>query len=249
MRAGGWLRYVASLGGQTFRRIYGSLSRDRGKIEGIPSADGATDPQSSNAQTVEFDADRPINEKSRDRLGFAQIAEKLSRAVVSSGVSDGLVVGIEGRWGSGKSSILNLLCTGLESESKVSVIRFEPWIVGDRDRMVEILLGYLAGAVALVEKRSQSKLKKTADDALLLSEKLRKYGASASRGLSPIAKLAGVFGVPFADLIGKSLDTGADILGQGSKAKSLAFQKNELISGLRDLDHKFVVIIDDLDRL
>ena len=115
--------------------------------------------------------------------------------------------------------------------------------------MVEALLNDLATAVAKVEQRTQGRLKKTTDTALLLSTKLRRYGASASRGLSPIAKLIGLFGVPYADLAAKGLDRGADILGRDAKAKPLALQKAELMSGLRKLDHKFVVVIDDLDRL
>ena len=52
---------------------------------------------------------RPLKPGEADRLGFRQIAEKLAAAIVAQSASDGLVLAIEGSWGSGKSSMVTLL--------------------------------------------------------------------------------------------------------------------------------------------
>ena len=92
-----------------------------------------------------FDPDRPIENPEADRLGFAEIAENLAKSVVSNGARKGFVIGIEGKWGSGKSSILNLLAAHLRKVEDITVLRFDPWVVGDRDSMVAALMGRVRG--------------------------------------------------------------------------------------------------------
>ena len=74
-------------------------------------------------------ADRPISGKSEDRLGRGPFAARLARAIASWKGDEGLVVGLYGSWGSGKSSVKNLV---LEELSNVEagapeILEFNPW--------------------------------------------------------------------------------------------------------------------------
>ncbi len=193
---------------------------------------------------IDFDGDRPIDNPDADELGFGIIAERLATSVRSSGAKDGLVIGIEGQWGSGKSSILNLLCIRLTGPN-VSVVKFDPWIVSDRDSMVAALIGDIAKAVDSLSPRSKKAAKKTAE----LATMMRAYGAATSRRLVSAVNLAGLAGVPFMEAIGKALEEGGKLLEKDKKPTSIIQLKAELVRRLRSLQHRFVVVVDDLDRL
>ena len=103
------------------------------------------------SKKTDFNCDRPIHAADQDRLSFSAIADKLAVSVLSAGASEGLVIGIEGSWGSGKSSILNLLCSNIEKGAQnATVIRFDPWVVGDRDNMIAALMAKLTRVTGLI---------------------------------------------------------------------------------------------------
>ncbi len=94
----------------------------------------------------EFDPDHPISSGHKeDRLGFRSVANMLASSLLTQATSHGLVVSIEGVWGSGKSSLVNLLADELKKnqERAPETVRFEPWLVGDRDGMLVELMSDL----------------------------------------------------------------------------------------------------------
>jgi len=144
---------------------------------------------SSATSRASLDPDRPIESIEADRLGFADIAENLAKAVASNSAQRGFVIGIEGAWGSGKSSILNLLGIHLQKVDDITVLRFDPWIVGDRDSLVSSLIGDLATAIEETRNKKDGVVGKAKAGAKDLASQLRSYGATTSRGLSRLAQL------------------------------------------------------------
>lgn len=61
--------------------------------------------------------------------------------------STGLVVGLTGEWGLGKSSIINMLAERLESMEQVVVTTFNPWLFKGRDELVEAFFNALRRAL------------------------------------------------------------------------------------------------------
>ena len=53
--------------------------------------------------------DRALQAGDEDRLGFRQIAARIATSLVDHASDGGLVVGINGAWGTGKSSLLSIL--------------------------------------------------------------------------------------------------------------------------------------------
>jgi len=100
-----------------------------------------------------MDADRPIRRHEEDRLGFSPVAEHLARVIVDQSAKDGLVFGIEGKWGSGKSTLVNLTIDTLKrlTTNPPEIIEFSPWLVGVRDDLLHHLFDELATAASRIE--------------------------------------------------------------------------------------------------
>ena len=100
-----------------------------------------------------MDGDRPITRREDDRLGFASVAEHLARAILGLPASQGFVFGIEGKWGSGKSTLINLTVEALKvhGDAAPEVIAFSPWLVGDRDELLRSLFDELAAAAVNID--------------------------------------------------------------------------------------------------
>lgn len=81
-----------------------------------------------------FDADRPIQNSSQDRLNRTQFANYLARAILDQPEPESMVIGLIGEPGSGKTSLLNLvseeICYAVANmfdEEKPIVFYFNPW--------------------------------------------------------------------------------------------------------------------------
>ena len=76
--------------------------------------------------------DRPIEGRSRDLLGRAPFAENLAKAILNYAYKDTLVIGLYGAWGSGKTSIINMVIEYAENPSNRRtdqsqvIVRFNP---------------------------------------------------------------------------------------------------------------------------
>jgi Predicted P-loop ATPase len=87
--------------------------------------------------------DRPIKKGSEDRLGYRQFSETLAHAIRVQPIEEGIVISVNGSWGSGKSSVVNMTLEALgkqerqlPKEKRSVVIRFEPWLVTGQTNLV-----------------------------------------------------------------------------------------------------------------
>jgi KAP family P-loop domain len=195
-------------------------------------------------ENSELDSDRPLQSEKSERFGFTQIAEKLAESVISAAASDGMVIGIEGKWGSGKTSLLNLLQLAIAKKQpdQVAVISFSPWISGDKDGFVSQLLVLLSEEI---DRRSKPESKNSKSE---LADNLLKYGAQAGHGLAPFLKLAG-FVMPGFGAAAEGATITANLLESWRKEKSVFDRKREISDQLAAQDVRFVILLDDLDRL
>src|SRR6516164_3772907 len=91
--------------------------------------------------------DRPLDSGDEDKLGFREVAERIATSLVDHASEDGLVIGVEGAWGSGKSSLLFLIgdeLGNLPKDQQPTVINFRPWLIGNRDALITSLFGELS---------------------------------------------------------------------------------------------------------
>ena len=98
--------------------------------------------------------DNPIRTKGDDLLNRSplavHIAEGVKRLAFHSS-SESFVIGIEGNWGSGKTSLINLVLEHLKS-SDVLIIKFNPWNFSDQNELITDFFDSIADALRQAEK-------------------------------------------------------------------------------------------------
>ncbi|CAN7620003.1 KAP family P-loop NTPase fold protein [Rhizobium sp. LjRoot258] len=196
-----------------------------------------------------FNGDRPIQSQGEDLFGFAALADRIAESLTSQAANKGFVFGLEGKWGSGKSSLLSLTLLRLRDmdRTKVAAVEFRPWLIGDRDQLLTALFEDLAKAIAELQHASGDATGTTKQAAEDVVEQVKSF----ARHLGPVGKLAGVAGlfVPGASVIGDVLEKVATAAAVQTEGPTLVAQKEKLAKALLDLDCRIVVAIDDVDRL
>lgn len=197
--------------------------------------------------------DRAIRNNDEDRYGFTHIATELARAIKEIGREGSAVIGIEGAWGTGKTSLLNLLRTALdkEQEARTFVLNISPWLDGSDTPLVASLLLPVAGIIAEEEESRLSAKERTAlkrKKALTgTAQTLMDYTRATARNLAPVAQIAAVIpGVPNAS---GALNAVADSRWLKEKEKTTADMRAEIAQKIEELDLSFIILLDDLDRL
>lgn len=203
----------------------------------------------------------PVSRDEDDRYGFTTVADGLAESILALDDDDGTVIGIEGRWGAGKTSLLNLLLARLRSASPTGthVIHFSPWLSGPGGNLAEALLLPVAGILQQTESQREEadrRLRKRIVRWWKKQEKSRnagtalevlKYVQQTSGHLAPLADLAGNV-LPGFGLAAKGMDALAK-LDLSAHGKTAAELRGDIESRLDALRLTFVVVIDDLDRL
>lgn len=183
--------------------------------------------------------DRPIADPADDRLGRDGFVARLARALVTpDGRASGVVVGLTGPWGSGKSSLLNLLDAAIRRQHPPAVVvRFDPWLVSGRD---DVITQFFAELLATIKAVGTSD-GQSGDTLLDLGAKLAGY----AKDLAPAAALFSM--VPGVGTTAAGAAKVAETL--LSRDRSLAAQHRELADMLAGVDVPIIVLIDELDRV
>lgn len=197
--------------------------------------------------------DTPIKAREQDLIGRIPFAERLADILKSAAGPESLVIGLYGPWGSGKTSVINLVENALsrkddDGKAGVSVVRFEPWNYLTAEQLLAQFLKEVEGALdkdAYGRRKLFGKLRGKRPEVLnafaAYSEALlMTAGAAASLAGAP---LAGVAVPAFGNRLTSRLRKSAD------RAGSVSAKKQRLEEELLKFDGRVVVIIDDIDRL
>ena len=199
----------------------------------------------------------PIADPTDDAFGRGEFVNRLARIIRGRRDSGSFVVGLYGPWGTGKSSVLNLLEKRLRhyrhtaTKDEVVVIRFNPWNFADEQQLVRSFFRTLADH--LDEPSDIVKAKA----ARKLGQQLQRLGSIASTAIGSVDSLITVATamVPGGTVI-KSV---ADAIKDGKleqigellapSAKELDDVRAEINKALDEQKRPIVVIMDDIDRL
>lgn len=202
----------------------------------------------SHTDATTIRGERALTVGESDRLGFSEVAKRIATALVDHASDSGFVIGLDGQWGSGKSSLLALIAAELEQlpeESKPTLIRFQPWLIGHRDALLTNLFNQLVENIASVELARGDATSETKRRARKIAEKARTFAMSVSKA-GDLVKAVPI-GIT-AQVSGAVLNGLGKMLGK-PEALEINKQKSALIASLRDLKHRFIVTVDDVDRL
>jgi hypothetical protein len=120
-----------------------------------------------------YSADEPIASKDEDRLNRWVFAKRIADTLTNLSDPSGMVIGIYGPWGDGKTSVLRMMESSLAENDSVILVRFNPWYFKSEEQM---LRGFFATLAEAAGKSLRSR-KET------IGETLTKYGSL----LSPIS--------------------------------------------------------------
>lgn len=177
--------------------------------------------------------DAPITSSGEDDLGRAPVAHDFAESIRELDASQGLVVGILGPWGHGKSSFINLMREQFETEPALTVVDFNPWMFSGSNQLVNFFFTEIG---AELNVRNKSRFGKTADWLAQYAGILKPvsqfipFPGAAAAGEAAAAALSGLAGTTNADHSAKKV-------------------REEITMELTALTQPIVVVIDDIDRL
>lgn len=197
--------------------------------------------------------DQSVTRPEQDRYGFRYVAAQLAQSIKAIGREGSAVIGIEGTWGSGKTSLLNLLRVALDEqkEDKTYILSISPWLDGSGTSLVESLLIPVAGIIAAEEERRLSpEERESLEKKKVLTRTARtlmEYTRATARHLAPLAQTAAMItGVPDAS---GALDALSGSQWLKEKEKTAAEMRTEIAEKIVGMDLSFIILLDDLDRL
>lgn len=176
--------------------------------------------------------DLPIAKLEEDGLNRGSFAESLAKTLVQYSFPSSLTIGLYGEWGSGKTSLLNMLFENVERiDDGVVVLRFNPWLCSDPKQLVTQFFKQMATAI---------KLKKRAADKAW--ELIDQYADIL--GATSVIPVAGEIVAAFTKVLTKKAEEETK-----ERTNDLQESKNQIIKKLKDEKIKIIVSIDDIDRL
>ena len=173
--------------------------------------------------------DNPIIFSRDDILGWSPIAADFARKVLEIDATQGLVIGLFGTWGSGKTSFINLARPEFEQAGS-SVIDFNPWQFSGDDQLLTRFFSELSSAM-----ENKSNLKE-------LGSYLKSYGGVLSPAILGISTLAGS---PHTGVILSVLLK----LASRKIPPSATASHTRLREALKRHGKPIIVVVDDVDRL
>ena len=186
-------------------------------------------------------SDKPITKNEEDQLGRGDFAKMLAQSLAYLKVTDTFTIGLFGKWGSGKTSIVNMMLHELESiqheandEDRIVVVHFEPWNFASTDQLLSQFFIRLSSEFKCKEDKNLSKIASALD----------KY----SDGFELLKAIPAVGGA--LSTLGKAgASAASDLLKKGDDPRDIQKQKKYIVDLLSQQSNRVLVVIDDIDRL
>ncbi|MCA3260821.1 MAG: AAA family ATPase [Telmatospirillum sp.] len=181
--------------------------------------------------------DKPITDPDEDRFGVNSFASALAQSIRSLATPEGSVIALNGPWGSGKSSAVNLIRHHLKKTAdrdRIDVVNFECWWFRGEDALA---LAFFREIYAALNPSLGERTKK-------IIPKLGSRLLRAGSVVGPAVDLAG--GAGAGTIAAGAMEWLSAMIEQDESVEKL---HAELSKKLAELDRRFLIIIDDIDRL
>lgn len=180
---------------------------------------------------AKLSSDVPVSDPADDAYGFAPFAKNLAKAIRNTPSPHGLVMAVNGPWGAGKSSMLNLvkyeLKAVLERDGPI-IVEFNPWWFNGRDQLATQMLAQLG-----------TKLRGGSSELLIEAGNLMSEYSSALSAMVALSTGISWIDKPVNFLL-KRLKY---------KPREIPQLKSDIAKRLQKSDRRILLIVDDLDRL
>lgn len=178
-------------------------------------------------EPVGYLADAPLQNSERDRLRREPFAHRVADTISARTDPTSLVIGIYGRWGEGKTTVLNFIEQRLAGSDAVVCIRFNPWLYQGESQLLLSFFETLATAIGRSLKTKKAEMGKW----------LRTLGSA----LGTVS-----VGVGFVNV---SPGSAVENLGNSLSSVDIHEKRQQLEALLAESGKRIVIMIDDIDRL
>ena len=101
---------------------------------------------------MNYSPDKPIDTEEQDLLGRSFFSNQLGKAIYEYNGKDGLVIGLFGKWGTGKTSVINMAANEInklaeKDDNKPLIMRFAPWNYSDKDNLISLFFQSLKNKI------------------------------------------------------------------------------------------------------
>lgn len=174
-----------------------------------------------------FKEDCPISLLEDDKLNRREFAESLAQAILNHKKENCLTISLMGKWGSGKTSIINMVEDYWnQSDSGNIIVHFDPWYFSNRDDLIFQFFDILSN---IPEKDFTDKIN---------INNLKKLGKSLVNVTS------------FSLNVGlASINFNPELNDEVSDGETLLSLKESITNEFKQLNKKVIIIIDNIDRL
>jgi len=188
-----------------------------------------TDHPKKTPSAINYFADNPILTASEDLLQRSKFVERIVREIDMIDASQGYVMAVMGQWGSGKTSVLNLVKERL-SNSGTILVEYNPWLLSGVEELVDGLF-----------REINAKLNKKGVKYRAAIDKIIDYGEM----LTPLTS------VPVVGAWANGVLMPFQVMAKqrNLRTTSVVEQKEQVAEALTNIDSSIVVIVDDIDRL
>jgi len=192
-----------------------------------------------NTLSVVSDSENPQN----DALHFDRYVEPLTQIIANDITDTPFTVGVFGRWGSGKTTLMHMIEAALEQKAATSareytVVWFNPWLYQSEENLIVPLLHTIRDTLL------ESKVERVKGAAALVATIIAQISASA------LLKSVSAGSLSFEDLEKRfkaQMDKRAETM---STIRTLRKQLQDVVNGVtnRGTRGRLILFIDDLDR-
>src|ERR1700744_5920088 len=108
---------------------------------------------------MSFNTDKPKITQTEDRFQRYAFAKRIANIVTLNSADASLVIGLYGKWGEGKTSVMNFVRQELPSEQNV-IVDFNPWLFSDQEHLLKAFFTAIAAALNTSIKKSKENIGK-----------------------------------------------------------------------------------------
>lgn len=186
---------------------------------------------------MEYRTDNPIKKQEEDLLGRASFSNQLAKGIYEYNGKAGLVIGLFGEWGTGKTSVVNMAENEIKRLSEKDgnnplIVRFSPWNYTDKNNLISLFFQELK--IKIHNQSEKSYYENIADALEKYSEAVDLLNYVPLMGSGVVSTVKTILKI---------------ITKKVSKKSTLNKTRNDLEKALKDVDKQIIVVIDDIDRL
>lgn len=165
--------------------------------------------------------DKPASIQSEDCFQRYEFSKRIASIVAKPSIDKSLIIGLYGRWGEGKTTVMNFIQKELPKET--IIVNFNPWLFSDEQHLLKSFFTSISDSLGASDKTKKEKI----------GELLSDYGGAIGS---------------VTQFVGFNTD-GLEKLGNKLKNTSTEELKKRIDELIIQSGKSIVVFVDDIDRL